>query len=112
MHIRIKNLRLRAIIGINDWERKDLQDIVINVDIEYDGTKPARTDNIDDTVNYRSLTKRIIREVEQSRFQLLDSLAGHVLNLVMEEKNVQKATVEIDKTNKSIHIQEWQHICW
>lgn len=97
MIIRIKNLRLRTIIGINDWERKDLQDVVINIEIEYEGTKAADSDRVEDGVNYRAITKRVIRAVEESKFQLLDALADHVLGIVMDEKNVRKATVEIDK---------------
>ena len=97
MIIRVKNLRLRTIVGINDWERKAPQDVVINIEIEYDGTKAVETDNIEDGVNYRAIAKRVIREVEQSQFHLLDALAGHVLRLVMEDEAVQRATVEIDK---------------
>lgn len=97
MIIRVKNLRLRTVIGINDWERKDIQDVVINLEIEYDGTKAADSDRIEDGVNYRAITKRVIREVEESEFHLLDALANRILRVVMEEKNVHRATVEVDK---------------
>lgn len=97
MIIRIKNLRLRTIVGTNDWERKALQDVIIHVEMEFDGGQVAETDNIDDTVNYKKVTKRLIKEVEQSRFYLLDRLASHVLQIVMEEDKVQKATVEVEK---------------
>ena len=83
MIMRIKNLRLRTITGINDWERKNLQDVVINVEIEFDGTKATETDDVVDSVNYRTMTKRIISEVEKSRFHLLDKLAGHILDIVL-----------------------------
>lgn len=99
MIVRIKNLRLRTIIGTNDWERKELQDVIINVDMELYEKKVTETDRIQDTVNYRTITKRIIKEVEQSQFFLLDKLAGHVLQIVMEEKKVKKANVEVDKPN-------------
>ncbi|MFH1941981.1 MAG: dihydroneopterin aldolase [bacterium] len=97
MHIRIKNLRLRTMIGTNDWERSTLQNVIINVEVEFDGSRVAETDNIADTVDYKALTKRIIDEVERSRFYLLDALASHVLGVVMEEKRVMRATVEVDK---------------
>jgi len=97
MIIRIKSLRLRTIIGTNEWERKVLQDVVIHVEMEFDGRKVGETDNIRDTVDYKKVTKRIIEEVEQSRFYLLDRLASHVLQIVMEEDKVQKATVEVEK---------------
>jgi FolB domain-containing protein len=97
MIIRIKNLRLRTITGINDWERKDLQDVVVNAEIEYDGSAAVESDEIADSIDYKAITKRMIREVEQSRFQLLDKLSGHLLAILMEDERVQRATVEIDK---------------
>jgi FolB domain-containing protein len=64
MIIRIKNLRLRTILGVNPGERETLQDVVINVEIEVDGQKAVQTDSLAHTVNYRDLTKRIIDKVE------------------------------------------------
>lgn len=97
MIIRIKDLRLRTIIGVADWERKERQDVVINAEIEFDGSRAAQTDKIEDTVNYRDITKRIVAEVEASDYQLLERLVDRVLGLVLEDERVRRATVEIDK---------------
>jgi len=97
MMIRIKNLRLRALIGLYEWERKAKQEVVVNVEFEFDGEKAARTDAIDDSIDYKALTKKIIAEVEESQFQLLEALSNHVLNLVMADSRVKRARVEIDK---------------
>ena len=97
MIARIKNLRLRTIIGIFDWERKNRQDVVLNIELEFDGRKAAESDDIEDTVDYKTLTKRIISEVEQSQFYLLEKLANHVLKIIMENPNVLRAVVEVDK---------------
>ena len=97
MIIRIKNLRLRTIIGINNWERKQFQDIILNIEIEYDGSKVIQSDNIEDTIDYKALKKRIIQEVEESRFYLIDKLAGHILQIVTANDKVQYAHVEVDK---------------
>lgn len=97
MKIRIKNLRLRTIIGTNNWERKVLQDVIINVKVNYDGSTAAKSDNIEDTINYKKLTKEIISLTENSQFRLLESLAQNILDLIMKDKRVQKAKVEIDK---------------
>ena len=99
MLIRIKNLRVRTIIGINEWERDAPQDVIINIEMELDGKRVSQTDSIDDTVDYKVLKRRILREVEGSQFFLLDKLASHVLDIVMEEKKVKRATVEVDKPN-------------
>ncbi len=97
MMIRIKNLRLRTVIGIFDWERKTRQEVIVNVTLEFDGSKAAQSDRIEDSVDYKSLTKRIIAEVEQSSFQLIEALANHVLGLVMSDERVRRAEIEIDK---------------
>lgn len=97
MEIHIKNLKIKAIIGINDWERKEKQDVIVNVTLELDASSAAQTDRIEDTLNYKTLTKRIISEVESSKFFLLEKLAHHILNLVLEDKKAIRGTVEVDK---------------
>ena len=97
MWIHIKNLRLRTIIGLNDWERSNKQDVVINVKIEFDGSHVCQSDNIEDTVNYRSVSKRIIAEVEETKFKMLEKLAHHALSVVMADPRVAYACVEVDK---------------
>jgi FolB domain-containing protein len=95
--ITIENLRLRTIIGINDWERDTEQDVVVNVELELErGTVFAR-DTIDETVDYKQLNKRIIDEVEQSSFFLIEKLCDHLLVLVMEDHRVERARVRVAK---------------
>lgn len=95
--IRIKNLRLRTWIGINPEEVANRQDVIINVCLAYDGTRATQSTDIDDALNYRTLTKRIIHHVENNRFALLEKLTQDVLDLVCEHPWVQRAEVEIDK---------------
>jgi len=95
--IKIKNLSLRTIIGINDWEREKKQDVIINATIEFDATKAIERDKINNSLNYKSITKKVISEVENSSFHLLEKLADFILNSIMEDKNVLSATVEVDK---------------
>ena len=72
--IRIKNLRLRTYIGINEDEIKNKQDVVVNVKIDYDASTASNTDNMDDALNYKIITKAIIKLVEDNRFSLLEKL--------------------------------------
>ena|SRR3989338_5296827 len=95
--IRITDLRLRAVIGVNDWERGHKQDVVINVALEFDARKACASDNIRDTVDYKAITKRIITAVEASDFLLLEKLTDTVLNIVMEDPKVKGAMVRVDK---------------
>ena len=98
MHkIIIKNLKLRCIIGINPDERKHKQEVVINMAIWADFSKAAKTDDIADTVNYRTLNKRVIRLVEGSRFNLLERLAGKIADECLECDAVEKVKVRVEK---------------
>ncbi|HLC96619.1 MAG TPA: dihydroneopterin aldolase [Candidatus Nanoarchaeia archaeon] len=97
MKIKITNLRLQAIIGINDWEREKKQDIVITVEAEFDGSRAADSDGIQDSVDYKKLTKKIISEVEKSKFFLLEKMVAHLLDMVMEDPKVREAKVTVDK---------------
>ena len=95
--VRITDLLLRTIIGIHDWERKEKQDVIINISLEYDSRQCRQLDSIKAAVDYRSLTKRIIEKVEASQFYLLEKLADFILKMVMENSKVKQATVRVDK---------------
>lgn len=95
--IRIKNLRLRTYIGFNDDEIKNKQDVVINAVIKYDAKRAADTDAVDNALNYKTVTKAIIRLVENNRFLLLEKLTGDILALCADHPWVKWAEVEVDK---------------
>ena len=95
--INIKNLRLRTVVGIFEWEKKIKQDILINIEIEFDGSKAIEKDDIEYTVDYKSVTKKIISEVESREFNLIERIAGDVAKIILEDKRVQKASVKVDK---------------
>ena len=95
--IKIKNLSLRTIIGFNDWEREKKQDVIVNAAIEFDAAGAAETDTVDYSLDYKSITKKVISKVENSSFHLLEKLADFILNIIMENENVLSATVEVDK---------------
>ncbi len=97
--IYIKNLRLRTIIGIEDFERNHKQDIVINASIEVDATAAVAADDIGKALNYKTITKRIIQVAEESDYFLLERLTDRILKLILEDPHAQAATVEIDKPN-------------
>lgn len=97
MMIRIENLRLRTIVGIFDWEKKIKQDVVINVELHFDGTRAIQSDEIDDTVDYKKMTKSIISYVENNSFNLIERIAGGIASLAIEHEKVYKAIVKVDK---------------
>ncbi|WP_109266575.1 dihydroneopterin triphosphate 2'-epimerase [Klebsiella pneumoniae] len=95
--IRIKNLRLRTFIGIKEEEIANRQDVVVNVAIHYPADKARDSEDINDALNYRTITKRIISHLENGRFSLLEKLTQDVLNIACEHHWVTYAEVEIDK---------------
>ncbi|WP_438862696.1 dihydroneopterin triphosphate 2'-epimerase [Neptunicella sp.] len=95
--IRIKNLRLRTFIGIKEDEIQNKQDVVVNVKIQYHAEQATNSEDIQDALNYRTITKRIIELVEQNRFSLLEKLTAEVLAIASEHQWVTYAEVEIDK---------------
>lgn len=93
----IVDLLLRTVIGDNEWERDIRQDVIINLSFEFDAAKAMQSDSIADTVNYKQLKRKIIAEVEGSRYRLVEKLAAAVLAIVMEDSRVLAATVRVDK---------------
>ncbi|WP_218312264.1 dihydroneopterin triphosphate 2'-epimerase [Alteromonas antoniana] len=95
--IRIKNLRLRTYIGINEDEIRNKQDVVVNVKIHYDAEPATNSDDMEDALNYKTITKAIIRLVEDNRFSLLEKLTADVLAIAADHSSVSYAEVEVDK---------------
>lgn len=95
--IRIKNLRLRTFIGIKDEEVANRQDVVINITLHYPAEKARASEDINDALNYRTITKSVIHHVENHRFSLLEKLTQDVLNIARNHDWVTYAEVEIDK---------------
>jgi FolB domain-containing protein len=95
--IHIRDLQLRTIIGINADERRDRQDVLVNL-VLYVDTRPAgATDDIEQAVNYRTLTKQIIQLVETSRFYLVEKLAAEIAAICLSDTRVECVRVTVEK---------------
>ena len=95
--IRVKDLRLRTYIGINDDEIRNRQDVLINLTVLYPAADAVQVNDIQHALNYRTITKAVIRHVEDNRFALLERLTQEILDLVMRHPEVRYAEVEVDK---------------
>jgi FolB domain-containing protein len=96
--IHIRDLTVRCIVGINDWEREKKQDVIINLTLWADLEKACAGDSIENTVNYKTLKNRIVEMIERSEFQLIERMAESVAGLCMEEPLVQRVDVTVDKS--------------
>ena len=96
--IEIRDLMVRAIVGINDEERVNRQDVVINLTVWLDCFAAGRSDDIDDTINYRTLAKRVIELVEGSSFFLVEKLAGENARVILEfSETIERTRVSVEK---------------
>lgn len=95
--ILIKDLRLRCIIGISEFERREKQDVTINVAIWSNFKEAAETDDVSKTVDYKEITKGIIKLVENSKFRLIETLAEKVAESCLEDAKVKKVKVTVEK---------------
>ncbi len=95
--IYIRDLALRCIIGVYPEERREKQDVIINIVIECDHTAAARSDDLADAIDYKGLKKQVIQLVEQSHFNLIETLADRIAALCLQNPKVEKAIVTVDK---------------
>ena len=95
--IYIKDLRIKTIIGIFDWERKEKQEVSVDLEFPFDCKKAAVTDSIEDTVDYKAIAKGVIKFVEESSFQLQETLAEGIASLVKDKYGIESIKLRVSK---------------
>lgn len=93
----IKDLLVRGIIGIRDWEREKVQDILINVTVFSDAARAAETDDIADCVDYSALAKKVQSHAQTAARLTVEALANDLAKICLLEKGVQKVIVRVEK---------------
>lgn len=93
----IGDLLVRCILGVNDGERREKQDVVINLAVYTDLEASGVSDRVEDTVDYRALKKRVLAMAESSSFHLEEALAHAVAALCLEHPRVQRVDVRVEK---------------
>ena len=81
----IEDLRIQTVIGVFDWEREITQTVSLNLEMGFDITGAAKTDSIEDTLDYKAVSKRLIQFVENSEYQLVEALAEECARIVLAE---------------------------
>jgi len=95
--IYIRDLSIRCIIGVNQEERTEKQDVIINIILFADTRKAGQTDDLDDSVDYKKVKKTILSLVENSEFLLIEKLADEIAKVCLDDSKVQKVNVTVDK---------------
>ena len=93
----LRGLTVETLIGFIDWERRVKQTVVIDLELPVDCRAAALTDEVADTVDYKSVAKRIIAFVEASEFKLVETLAHRTAMLIIEEFSLQWIRISINK---------------
>ena len=93
----IKNLQVETIIGIFNWEREVRQVVSIDLAMEFDNKKAAKSDDIEDALDYKKIGKRVSSYVERSKFKLVERLAEQIAKLVLKEFPVSSLMVSVTK---------------
>ena len=95
--ILVYDLAARCVIGISGDERREKQDVLINLSLYADLSRPAKSDRIEDTVDYRAIKKKVLAMVEKSSFQLLEALAEAIAQTCLAEQAILRVAVRVEK---------------
>jgi len=93
----INNLQVETIIGIFDWEREVRQVVSIDLEMEFDNKKAAKSDDIKEALDYKKVGKRVSTFVEESKYKLVERLAEQIAKLVLKEFPISSLTVSVMK---------------
>lgn len=93
----IEALEVDALIGIYDWERRIRQTLVFDIEMAFDNRVPAASDAIEDTLNYKDVSKRVVEYVSQSGFGLVETLAERVAAIILDEFGVSQVRLKLSK---------------
>lgn len=96
MLIRIKNLKVKTIIGVYDWEEKIKRELIFNIEIETKSEKASSSDNLQDSVDYDEIII-IVKKITKKRFALIEKLGGEIVENILKNKNIKRCKIEIDK---------------
>ena len=93
----IEDLRIETVIGIYDWERKIKQIVALDLEMAFDNRKPAASDRIEDTLDYKAVSKRLIAFVESSHFELVETLVERCAEIVQRDFGVAWLSLKLSK---------------
>ncbi len=95
--IYLNDLRIDTVIGIYEWERRTKQTVIFDIEMAADIRKAAQSDNIDDTLSYKTVAKRLISYVSTSEFELIETLAEKVAEILLDEFKVPWCRLRLNK---------------
>ena len=93
----LTDLRIDAVIGIWDWEKRNPQTISIDLEMQTDTKKASQLDSIEDALDYKAVSKRVKQFIQESQFNLIETAAENVAKIILEEFDVQWLKLRVSK---------------
>ena len=93
----LRDLKIETVVGIYDWERQIKQTVIIDLEMATNVSKAAASDKIEDALNYKAVAKRLISFVGDSEFELIETLAEDIANIILVEFNVTWLRLSLNK---------------
>ena len=93
----LRGLQIETIIGIYDWERETKQTVILDIEMATDIVKAAQSDDIEDTLDYKAVSKQVIHFVETNHFFLVETLSERITQLIMSEFDVPWLRLTLNK---------------
>ena len=104
--IYLHNMRVESVIGVWEWERRIRQSLIIDIDLGTDVSRACDTDVIEDTVDYKAVSDKVMDISSASEFHLIEALAGRIAQTILDEFNVQWIRVRINKQGVVRHVRD------
>lgn len=93
----LRGLEIETTIGIYEWERETKQTVILDLEMATDIRQAAATDDIQNTVDYKAVAKRLISFVEESNFYLVETLAERIAEIILSEFSVPWVRLSLNK---------------
>ena len=95
--IHIEQLKINCVVGVNEWERKVRRHIIVDLTLETNAAKAAKKDNIEDAIDYITVSERVTRFVQASSYLLIETLAEKIANVVLGEFPISRIRLKLSK---------------
>lgn len=95
----LESVKVKTHLGVPEWERQLAQTIILDIEISYDFSQACQSDDIEKTIDYAQVVARIRETLSTNSFRLVEALAEHVCQLIIDEFNAQAVTLKVAKPN-------------
>ncbi len=93
----IRDLQVRCVVGVDEHERGEKQEVLVHITIDTDLRRAGRTDALEDTIDYKALKKHILRVAENSHFRLIEALAQRIADECLRQPGIERVRVIVEK---------------